>query len=229
MPCVLAHKHEWCSKVKPLVKASDGNRYCVYHAPRGEKDGLNSEEFNARIFTRISYSMQNEAEADLSGTIFEGDFSFKDLRPESGPKGEYAQCSIDFSDATFTGNADFASVQFASKVSFKRAIFCKKVDFSGAIFNDTAHFDNATFNDESDFTDACFKEQAHFFDANFLAKANFKAATFTKEVYFTLGAFKTGAVFTDAKYGARAVFKRPYAGIDKGSSKDAHLSDPEES
>ncbi|MBE9528537.1 MAG: pentapeptide repeat-containing protein [Proteobacteria bacterium] len=228
MPCVLAYKHEWCSKVKPLIKASDGNRYCVYHAPRGEKDGLGAEEFNARIFTRISYSMQNEAEANLSGTIFEGDFSFKDLGPESGPDTEHPHCSIDFSDATFTGNADFASVQFASKVSFKRAIFCKRADFSGAIFNDTARFDYAIFNEESDFTGAFFKEQAHFFDANFLAKADFRTATFSKEVYFTLGAFKTGAVFTDAKYGARAVFKRPYAGIDKGGSKNVHLSDPEE-
>ena len=207
MPCVMAHKHEWCVDHKKLIKASDGNLYCIFHAPLGEKEGVGVEEFNKLVVDHIKESVEQGTDVDLRGTIFEGDFSFADI--QHGVQ----VCCMDFSGATFSGRTDFASMEFGSKVSFKGAIFSGPSDFSSAVFNSTAHFDNATFNEEAIFTNALFKEQAHFFDANFLKKADFSDAVFSKEVYFTLGAFKAGALFKNVKYGARAVFKRPYPGI----------------
>jgi len=54
MPCCKAEEYTWCKDL-PVVsyKEIEGNEYCVFHAPKGQK-GISLEEFNELVFERIN-------------------------------------------------------------------------------------------------------------------------------------------------------------------------------
>jgi uncharacterized protein YjbI with pentapeptide repeats len=205
----MAPKHKWCNDIPAPHKDGEGNRYCIYHAPRGRKGETDHEHFNKLVFREIRRDNKRHGASDMSGTVFEGAIDFKQFYKN------YPTSSINFSNAVFSDTADFSGIEFKGDIQFKGARFEGEANFKGATFEKEVKFERAVFEKEADFDGAAFISRAHFFDAVFKGRACFTRVSFGKEVYFSIGAFKDGAYFDKVKYGARAVFKRPYPGIPR--------------
>ncbi len=208
--CSMGHKYLWCKDLAPNLKDKDGNNLCIFHAPKGEKGGISTEEFNALVFERMILACENDRLCDLSGTIFEGSISFTKLFKEN------PDFSCNFQDAVFPGDTDFRDADFTEEVNFSKAHFCGTVNFSGAHFRKPAAFNGAVFDEESFFSETTFSSKAHFFDTTFLKMSHFTKATFYQQLHLSIGCFKKGADFNNAKYYERMVFKRPVGGVPKG-------------
>ena len=234
MPCCKAKEYiEWCIDL-PVVdyRDKDGNEYCVFHAPVGQK-GISLEEFNGLVFARISKAKQENKPCDLTDTIFEGGIKFVGFDKDN-PLPE-----IIFLGAIFSGGADFSGATFGGAVSFQLATFSGKADFLGATFSDiadftearfgktayfrwatlrktawfvqakfreTSDFAEATFSGLVDFTGATFMETSDFFGATFSRKADFLGATFSETTYFRKTTFSGRAHFREVKFSREANF-----------------------
>jgi uncharacterized protein YjbI with pentapeptide repeats len=163
--CCKADKYDWCLN-KPIVyKDSDDKYYCLFHAPKGQKN-VSLEAFNEIIIDEIQkIKISNDVNklkqtCNFDGTIFEGDINFL----KKGFSNIFP--GINFSNATFNGETDFGSdndfIIFTGEVFFSDTIFNGKVDFSGVEFSQNAYFFNSNFKDEVDFTLVSIKETVRF-------------------------------------------------------------------
>ncbi len=200
MPCCKAKDYEWCKDLGVVdYKDGEGNEYCVFHAPAGEK-GVSLDEFNQMAFERINQKKRVDKMCDLSGTVFEGPIDFTQLNEKKELP------AIIFDGATFSEKADFMGAKF-KEAYFSGATF-KEAYFDGATFKE-AYFLRAEFSEKADFGGATFSEEAHFSGATF-KEAYFDWATFTGEVYFTGKTFIGHAFFHNANIKGKV----RYEGVD---------------
>lgn len=197
MPCCKTEDFKWCHDVPIVYSDSEGKEYCTFHAPKGKK-GLSVEEFNSRVFERISDIKRVNAlpcvsgnkinrVCDFSGTIFEGDIIFSQFKKENPLPW------IRFLDAIFTGKADFRDVTFTGdEADFSYVTFNGEADFSFATFNAETFFTYAKFSQEANFSFATFNEESFFSWAEFREKANFSNAIFSREADFRGKTFDKG-------------------------------------
>ena len=75
--------------------------------------------------------------------------------------------AVDFTGATFTGDASFDGATFTGFASFSGATFTGAASFSGATFTGAASFDGATFTGAASFSGATFTGAAWFNGATF--------------------------------------------------------------
>lgn len=198
MSCCLAGKNvsEWCRAYPIVFTESNGNEYCIFHAPiHGKRDTngqlLSVEEFNKRIYERIDRAKEERESCDLSGTIFPGDISFRGynsrnpLPTVSFQDTEFNREAV-FQGVTFSGEADFRFARFSGTANFVGAKFSRNADFSGAAFSGTAVFRKAEFSGVVNFIVATFKD-AEFYGETFLegSTAYFGSLTTEKSITFT--------------------------------------------
>jgi uncharacterized protein YjbI with pentapeptide repeats len=208
LPCCKAKEYGWCKDLEPVkgYKDDQGNEYCVFHAPAGEK-GVSLDEFNQMVFTRLNdFNALSEEEqtsnvwCDLAGTVFEGHIDFSEVNEKKELP------AVTFFEAKFTKGADFILATFNGKADFHGATFSEEANFAGVTFSEAyfeiatftggAYFNNATFK-EADFGGATFSEETHFSGATF-KEAGFEWTTFSEGVYFTGKTFIGHAFFNGA-------------------------------
>ena len=140
----------------PADNEYQGKQYCVLHCPSADKD--------LGAFTKAIDKKLGDKDFDFRSVFFPG---------------------IDFSEATFEGDADFSyhlpppsrmrwGTIFVSGVKFSRAAFKGDVRFSGATFERRADFSEATFERDVDFRCAAFEGAANFFSATFKEEGKFR-------------------------------------------------------
>jgi uncharacterized protein YjbI with pentapeptide repeats len=240
MPCCKASIHDdWCRDVPISYKDEAGKEYCLFHAPQGQK-GVPPDEFNKYVFRRINARSTGEP-CDFSGTIFEGDISFRDINGANAlPPISFEQATFngetDFEGATFTGNAhfykaiftrwvnfsettftmgaDFPVATFARGAKFSEAIFAGSANFEVAIFTRWANFSETTFTGNADFYRATFTQWADFSEATFTRGAKFHKATFSEYTSFLRTTFTGNADFEEARFKDRARFRDVAFGIN---------------
>lgn len=143
---------------------------------------------------------------DFSGAVFDyGDFK----------KSIFTGAMVDFTNATFTGEANFSGATFAGKANFENATFTGRADFWNTKFADTVDFTRATFNGGFSFTHS--SALAYFSGARFARFANFQAARFRsntsfrgamfacEEIIFESVKFKGSVNFKDAELSGRFI------------------------
>ena len=170
----------WCESYEAIPLADGKERYCVFHAPQGEK-GVSLEEFNDLVYAEIDKARAEGSPVVFEGTEFEGEISFSRYSKEDPLP------SINFCLAVFHGPATFDGTHFSGEASFEKTVFEKEASFREAVFECKIDICNATFLEEADFTSASFRQQ----------------------VYISWGSFKKGAKLDKVHYGGRAVFMRP--------------------
>jgi hypothetical protein len=190
MPCCKAEEYIWCKDL-PVVSYMDteGNEYCVFHAPKGLK-GISLEEFNKLVFERIDSAKKGREHIDLGGTIFEGYISFNEFNKDN------PLYDISFCKATFNDVAGFSGATFNDVANFIGTTFNERAIFIAAAFSKVANFSTATFNDEANFTGAVFSKGANFSSATFNDEAGFSGATFNDEADFMIATFNERANFS---------------------------------
>lgn len=175
---------------QPVVFAepSDGQEYCVFHAPKDEKrkalgseEKYTVEEFNVLVFARIAAVQERVkageagAKCDLRRTVFPGEIGF----------GRYGQDNplprISFRAATFSSSAWFRGATFSGEAVFRGATFIGDAWFYKATFSGAAGFGGATFSGEARFIEATFSGGAGFFRATFSGAADFRGAKTGKD------------------------------------------------
>jgi hypothetical protein len=115
--------------------------------------------------------------------------------------------SVDFTGATFSGEAGFGGATFSGNASFGGARFSGDADFDSATFSGYADFTGATFSGDADFTGATLSGDAGFTGATFSGNAWFGSATFSGMADFILAKFSGMADFK-ATFNREASFWR---------------------
>ncbi|KKL53065.1 hypothetical protein LCGC14_2279200, partial [marine sediment metagenome] len=83
MACCKAVEYSWCEK-EDTIKCRDGNDYCIFHAPAGEK-GVPENNYNVELSRKIINHHKKDDYCNLSGTIFEWDINFLILEKKEFP------------------------------------------------------------------------------------------------------------------------------------------------
>ena len=112
----------------------------------------------------------------------------------------------DFSRVTFVGDADFTEVTFSGKAHFLHTTFSSAAYFRGARFSKSTAFGSAAFNGPAFFEKATFSDSAAFYRTMFSDPAHFNETTFSG-VQFASATFDRGAFFDDAMFSASARFE----------------------
>jgi len=212
LSCCKAEDYKWCLDLpddcKDVYKDDEGKKYCVFHAPQGEKR-KSVEEFNKLVFERINQAITCNDPCDLSGTIFEGDINFKQFD-------EYKPLPhIIFVGATFTGETTFSYATFSWKADFSWAIFNKDTYFWGTTFTERAYFVSSEFREMAGFLWATFRGRTYFMWTKFNGRVNFSEATFSgesgeiifREVKLIGNKDTKGVDFGSAKIKDKVIFK----------------------
>jgi len=204
------HEGEVC---KNQVNASNGEEYCIFHAPK-DKKGISVEEFNKLILEKIKHE-----DFSFEGYIFPGDIDFRkveflvdanfDAAQFSG-KAIFAHAKFSrgarFYRAQFSGDASFTDAQFSENASFRDAQFSWDANFCKTQFSGKAHFYKTQFSGDASFTQAQFSGDASFTHAQFSGIAEFREAQFSGDASFTHAHFSCTARFTDAQFSGIADF-----------------------
>ena len=125
--------------------------------------------------------------------------------------------AVEFSDATFTGDAGFenaaftsrawfAGVTFSGAASFARATFSGLAGFRRAMFTGRARFEKATFADRALFGRVTFSGAAVFGRVRFSGDAEFRRATFIRRAGFERAMFTDRAFFGGATFASAGRF-----------------------
>jgi hypothetical protein len=136
---------------------------------------------------------------------------------ESGPvfgTVQFSEASFDgnarFSGASFDGMAWFNGVRFGGDAVFRQAQFGGNAWFSGACFAGTAWFDGVRFGQAAVFRRAQFQGAAWFTDSSFDGTAWFEQASFAGDALFSKIAvgvdFTENAEFGGVQFGSVATF-----------------------
>ncbi|MBU1230018.1 MAG: pentapeptide repeat-containing protein [Proteobacteria bacterium] len=212
-------EHWWVkwAEPQPVVFAdpSDGQEYCVFHAPEGEKrkalgseERYTVEEFNDLVFARIDAVIERvqagetDARCDLSRTVFPGAVDFERYGKDNPLP------AIEFLGATFSGAALFGGATFSGAAWFSGATFSGAARFGGATFSGDAWFRGATFSGAAWFSEATFRGAAVFRWATFSGAAVFRWATFSGNAVFDSATFSGVAGFNRATFSGVASFER---------------------
>ncbi|WP_419787295.1 pentapeptide repeat-containing protein [Pseudodesulfovibrio sp.] len=211
MPCCMCEKYKWKDPQEVVyTDPEDGKEYCLFHAP-AEHKGMGVDDFNAQVSERIQATIDledEEAECDLSGTIFPGKICFdKECKLLNI---SFYFCvfveDVDFGEACFVGNANFREAKFGENADFSKASFGGKAYFSKASFGGVAYFDKASFGGLADFSKASFGWLADFSKASFGGLADFSKASFGEIVNFRSASFGGVAYFDKASFEGNAYF-----------------------
>ena len=149
---------------------------------------------------------------DLRSVFFPTSFSSEDLLGT-----QEINKAIDFSGATFLGEAFFFLANFFNKAVFSRVIFAERAFCLDATFRQEADFSNVTFMKEALFSGTNFIETASFSGSTFMSEADFSHATFMKQALFSdatfmgkgsffLANFMNGTFFSGLKIQDRLLF-----------------------
>ncbi len=167
-----------------------------------------------------AWGIDTGAAIDLHGAVVSGDlggFGGNELPPIRLESCRFED-SVDFSEATFTGDALFEKATFTGDALFRKATFTgdalfEKASFTGyavfteAAFTGHARFEKATFTGTTAwFHEATFTRDARFDKASFTGKARFTKATFTGDAWFHEAIFTGDAWFHEAIFTGVAVF-----------------------
>ncbi|MEU2256719.1 pentapeptide repeat-containing protein [Nocardia xishanensis] len=152
----------------------------------------NDREVRATIVRVIADHLRPTAEYSWSPS----DFDFRTAHLED----------VDFTTATFTGDARFEKATFTGDASFYGATFTGDASFYGATFTGDASFHGATFT-TARFGKTTFTGDASFHGTTFTGDALFEKATFTGNASFGGKATFTGnALFERATFTGNARF-----------------------
>ncbi|MEC3957520.1 pentapeptide repeat-containing protein [Nocardia sp. CDC153] len=124
----------------------------------------------------------------------ESDFDFR---------GAYLE-DIDFSGATFKGEARFGGADFVGNARFYRTKFSYWTNFSGARFSGDVGFNGSLFSGVR-FQGTTFEGMASFDEVDFDSISDFSAASFSDSSFWSTN-FWGGADFLDAKFSGSARF-----------------------
>jgi tetratricopeptide (TPR) repeat protein len=129
------------------------------------------------------------------------------LRGAASPDAERTTLpDLNFSGATFKGEADFSHVIFAGTVNFAGATFAGKANFAGARFTQTADFTAATFAEDADFAGTTFCGDAYFARSIFTEYADYAGASFEGMAYMFRTAFGQDVDFSQVNFSSDVAF-----------------------
>ncbi|AJT68662.3 hypothetical protein T261_7060 [Streptomyces lydicus] len=114
--------------------------------------------------------------------------------------------AVDFSEATFTGDAGFKNAKFTSRAWFDGATFAGAASFDTVTFSGIAGFRNVTFTGRAGFENAMFTDRALFGGVTFSGAALFSRVTFSGDAEFRIATFTGRAGFENAMFTERAFF-----------------------
>ncbi len=209
MPCCKAKEFDWCKGLNIVYTDGGGKKYCIFHAPKGNKGIESVEAFNSQIFQRIDgQKRKGTNECDLSGTVFEGPIVFNHYSSDNPLP------SVRFDRAVFTDSVSFSEVIFGGEAHFARAAFNGEANFARAIFNSEGCFSDTNFNKAACFSMSAFKGEADFIGATFSDQATFTSVAFSDKVSFFLSTFSGRAHFSGSTFSktSEANFSRCHAG-----------------
>lgn len=211
MACCKAVEYSWCEK-EDTIKCRDGNDYCIFHAPAGEK-GVPENNYNVELSRKIINHHKKDDYCNLSGTIFEWDINFLILEKKEFP------ININFDSVVFHGKVNidgstfgnmwFRNTTFYKNVLMKNSTFGKTSFFSTKFYNDL-YFNEVYFLENVSFSDSLlnrgmiiectFKGLVKFFDVDFEKDITFFDSTFEKEADFRQVRFHGSAGFESVKF-----------------------------
>ncbi|MFE3195431.1 pentapeptide repeat-containing protein [Nocardia sp. NPDC059240] len=152
----------------------------------------NDREVRATIVRVIADHLRPGAEYGWSAN----DFDFRTAHLEN----------VDFSRATFSGDARFDRATFSGGTLFDGVTFFGDADFGSATFSGDTRFDRATFSRNADFRRTTFSDDAGFFKAIFSRNTQFIEATFSGTARFGGVTFVEDAWFGGATFSMVADF-----------------------
>jgi uncharacterized protein YjbI with pentapeptide repeats len=193
VPCCKAKKYGWCKDLRSLWASVDYKEYCVFHAPEADK-GQTPENFNKLVHEKIQEAIDNNAECDLSGTIFPWHIDFSHFNKDNPFPQVY------FNNVVFQKGANFDKATFSGDVSFDGSTFSWDARFFNTDFKKNASFTRATFTGRASFTEANFSETAFFYETTFRKTAHFYNTTFREVAHFYSTSFRENAIFIKANF-----------------------------
>ena len=174
-------------------------------------DKQKMEEFNEEIFAFVRDAKQRGAMADLAGTVFPADISFRSFSGDDDalPTILFMQASFGgiafFMGVSFGADAFFMGVSFGGGAYFGSASFGGEAWFQGASFGGDAWFARARFDGDADFSGSARHEtqaggqdsffQAFFQDAEFRGRARFNNRRFLDTTDFRKTVFTVAPEF----------------------------------
>ncbi|MER6611728.1 pentapeptide repeat-containing protein, partial [Streptomyces sp. NPDC000927] len=143
--------------------------------------------------------------SDFASASFEGDVTFDSAVFQGNPF--EIEPGVNFSMATFRGNAKFESVTFGCPISFSSATFKRIAWFRSTTFYGTSDFELADFEGDAWFESATFRRDAQFESASFEGDAWFELADFEGNAWFESVTFQGDAQFKSATFQGDAWFE----------------------
>jgi len=175
----------------------DGRKWCQFHLPIKNKEGLKSEKYKwdvgtiAKFNEKILGYINNTGQAfwpkniiDLQGVVFPGDFKLVNKR---------IKLNINFSESYFYKSALFRGLDVNGCVNFERVRCLDGMRFEACTFRDINfansvlpqfHFTNNVATGKADFHSVYFLGYVSFIDTKFAGTANYSISRFGGDVEF---------------------------------------------
>jgi uncharacterized protein YjbI with pentapeptide repeats len=172
-------------------------KFCLFHSEQYEKK---KEAFKREI---NHFKNRHPSEHFLGGKKIKKTYDFIGFNfPDacSDFEGHNFDLAVNFSKATFKGDARFERVTILGNAWFIGVKFINSIRFNETKFKGNTWFGKAEFGGESDFTEAKFIGIADFIDVVFLRDANFYEAVFSGNAWFAEAKFEGEARFDDSEF-----------------------------
>lgn len=187
-----------------LAQMSRGNDVWKEWVHKLSKPALVKKHGAAHVFVSNSVvdfsceDFQFDLPVDFSGTVFDGEASFKNVK---------FRAATNFMRANFDCEiTDFSSALFDEEVKFDNAVFNNDCEFMSAEFNGNASFHEVIFNGFAEFPDSKFRSDCYFNKSRFTGEATFSNCEFYADAYFSDIVFKSDTSFIESVFKAYADF-----------------------
>jgi uncharacterized protein YjbI with pentapeptide repeats len=206
-PTCRIHKKHSSIKCQNSSWPGDPDGLCILHSQDKTKD---PEAFREAVQDR--FNQEGAKLYDFRAVFFIGRFS-----PDGFLASQEINKAIDFSEATFSGEAFFFLTTFMERAVFIDSTFMERAFFLDASFAKEVNFHDANFEKEAVFSGAKFLEEARFSGTIFMGEFDFAHVTFMKQALFDdttftgkgdfhWANFMNGAFFSGAKIQGRLLF-----------------------
>lgn len=154
MACCVGKKYDnWCEDEDPIYKDSDGNEYCIFHAP-AELKGMGWKEFNSLVRKRLQNKFYQK-DIDLRGTIFLDEIMFSSSNLPL------------FKENKKHPNINLSHSKFANDLLIKNIDLYGELDLSNCTFYGRTRILNAYFERKLTLTNSAFYNHITFQEAQF--------------------------------------------------------------
>ena len=193
---IVANHKQWCPFHAPLEDASGKP------TEKGEWTHHEINEFDKKILSLLTKTLNEQETLDLSGVIFPSEARFQGR--------EFPD--VNFSHALFMGHAYFWCTKFKGNVNFFSAKFKGQASFNNAKFmGESTFFLNSKFDENAYFEHVKFGgNDVSFNNVKFKKTVSFQHSIFSSEsAKFREAEFNDLATFQKARFEGRADFRTP--------------------